>query len=134
MPIPAKDTASPSVEHQFPVVGFGASAGGLEAFKLFSKAIPQKSRMAYVYVLYLYPTDESYLPEILQKFTGIQVHLIADNVQIQPDYIDIMPPDCLPTAVEGVLKMESIACRRITSCANVRIPYHSDYKTFMNYA
>lgn len=113
MPIPAKDTASPSVEHQFPVVGIGASAGGLEAFKSFLKAIPHKSGMAYVYVQHLSPTHESYLPEILQKFTSIQVQLIADNVHLQPDHIYIIPPDCLLTAVDGVLKLEPIKNRKV---------------------
>ena len=48
----------------FPVVGIGASAGGLDAFKRFLKAIPENSGMAYVLVQHLDPNHESLLPEI----------------------------------------------------------------------
>ena len=53
--------------NQFPVVGIGASAGGLDAFKKLLKAIPEDSGMAYVLVQHLDPTHESMLPDLLQK-------------------------------------------------------------------
>ena len=53
----------------FPVVGIGASAGGLEAFKKLIKAIPEDSGMAYILVQHLHPEHSSALPEILQRET-----------------------------------------------------------------
>ncbi|MDP9042532.1 MAG: hypothetical protein M3N30_11185, partial [Bacteroidota bacterium] len=55
----------------FPVVGVGASAGGLEAFKRLIKAIPVDSGMAYILVQHLEPTHESILTELLQTVTTI---------------------------------------------------------------
>ena len=51
----------------FPVVGIGASAGGLDAFKKLLKAIPQNSGMAYVLVQHLHPEHESFLTDLFQE-------------------------------------------------------------------
>ena len=67
----AASISKPLIKSQntFPVVGIGASAGGLEAFKKLIKAIPEDSGMAFVLVQHLDPNHESLLPEILQKVT-----------------------------------------------------------------
>ncbi|MEO6404848.1 MAG: chemotaxis protein CheB, partial [Ferruginibacter sp.] len=75
----------------FPVVGIGASAGGLDAFKKLLKAIPEDSGMAYVLVQHLHPTHESMLPELLQKVTAIPVKEILDDMKVEPDHIYIIP-------------------------------------------
>jgi two-component system CheB/CheR fusion protein len=98
---------------QFPVVGIGASAGGLAAFKLFIQSIPEKSNMAYVFVQHLSPAHESNLTEILQKLSPIPVELIHDNVKLQPDHIYVIPPDRALIAVDGTLKVEPIENNRI---------------------
>jgi two-component system CheB/CheR fusion protein len=108
MPAASTDTQQPNTDQQFPVVGIGASAGGLEAFKLFLQSVPENSGMAYVYVQHLSPDHESYLPSILQKFTKTPVHLIADNVHLEPDHIYIIPPGSMLTASDGMLKLEPI--------------------------
>ncbi|HZH00928.1 MAG TPA: chemotaxis protein CheB, partial [Flavisolibacter sp.] len=54
-------------ENLFPVVGVGASAGGMEAFKELLQAIPEDSGMAYILIQHLAPQHESILTEILQK-------------------------------------------------------------------
>jgi two-component system CheB/CheR fusion protein len=100
-------------DHQFPVVGIGASAGGLEAFKLFLQAIPQKSGMAYVYVQHLSADHESNLTEILQKVTNLQVYLISDNIHLQPDHLYILPPGKMLIATDGILKLEPIGNKKI---------------------
>ncbi len=63
----------PATVQNFPIVGIGASAGGLDAFKLLVTAIPESSGMAYVLVQHLDPSHESILPEILQRVTKIPV-------------------------------------------------------------
>ncbi|MEP7142751.1 MAG: chemotaxis protein CheB [Ferruginibacter sp.] len=89
----------------FPVVGVGASAGGLDAFKKLLKAIPENSGMAYVLVQHLDPNHESMLPEILQKVTGIPVAEISDDVKVEADHIYIIPSNKMLTATDGVLQL-----------------------------
>ena len=87
----------------FPVVGIGASAGGLNAFKKLLKAIPEDSGMAYVLVQHLDPTHESLLPEILQKVTPIPVLEITDDIKVMPDHIYVIPSNKMMVATDGVL-------------------------------
>jgi two-component system CheB/CheR fusion protein len=89
----------------FPVVGIGASAGGLDAFKKFLKAIPENSGMAYVLVQHLNPNHESLLPELLQKVTEIPVSEIKDVVIVEPDHIYIIPENKLLVANDGALQL-----------------------------
>ncbi|MEO7768021.1 MAG: chemotaxis protein CheB, partial [Ferruginibacter sp.] len=89
----------------FPVVGIGASAGGLDAFKKLLKAIPENSGMAYVLVQHLDPRHESMLPDILQKVTSIPVSEIADDVKVEPDHIYIIPSNKMLVASDGVLQL-----------------------------
>jgi two-component system CheB/CheR fusion protein len=91
----------------FPVVGIGASAGGLDAFKKLLKAIPEDSGMAYILVQHLDPAHESILTELLQKVTKIPVQEITDNVQVVPDHIYIIPSNKLLTANDGVLQLSA---------------------------
>ncbi|MEJ7828966.1 MAG: chemotaxis protein CheB [Segetibacter sp.] len=88
-----------------PVVGIGASAGGLDAYKHFLKAIPENSGMAYILVQHLDPTHESKLPEILAKQTAIPVLEITDNISLAADHIYILPSNKLLLATDGVLKL-----------------------------
>ena len=71
MPIADKDKPKVHSDNLFPVVGVGASAGGLDAFKKLIKAIPESSGMAYILVQHLHPEHESALPEILQRITNL---------------------------------------------------------------
>ena len=89
----------------FPVVGIGASAGGLAAFKKLLKAIPEDSGMAYILVQHLDPAHDSILTELLQKVTKIPVQEITDNVHVEPDHIYIIPSNKLLTATNGVLQL-----------------------------
>ncbi|MBA2498749.1 MAG: PAS domain S-box protein [Chitinophagaceae bacterium] len=89
----------------FPVVGIGASAGGLDAYKRFLKAIPENSGMAFILVQHLDPTHESMLTEILAKQTVLPVHEISDNIPLEADHIYILPPNKLLLATDGVLKL-----------------------------
>src|ERR1700754_4662971 len=86
---------------QFPVVGIGASAGGLEAVRTFLKALPAKSGMAYVFIQHLSPQHESNLPEILQKVAPFPVHEITDNIHLEPDNLYIIPQNKVVTSFDG---------------------------------
>ena len=87
----------------FPVVGIGASAGGLDAFKKLLKAIPENSGMAYVLVQHLDPNHESMLPEILQKVTKIPVLEISNDIKVEPNHIYVIPSNKMMVATDGVL-------------------------------
>lgn len=89
--------------NDFPVIGVGASAGGLEAFTKLLGAIPKDSGMAYVLVQHLHPGHESMLPEILQKVTTIKVLQIENDIKILPNHIYIIPSNKLLVATDGKL-------------------------------
>ncbi|MES1216073.1 MAG: CheR family methyltransferase [Bacteroidota bacterium] len=100
-----KITQPPATLQQFPIVGVGASAGGLDAFKRLLKAIPEDSGMAYVLVQHLDPSHESILPEILSRVTKIPVHEIINDIHLAPDHIYIIPANKMLTSTDGVLKL-----------------------------
>ncbi|PZR36269.1 MAG: histidine kinase, partial [Azospira oryzae] len=89
----------------FPVVGVGASAGGLNAFRTFIKAIPEKCGMAFVLVQHLDPKHDSILSELLQKVTTIPVMEITDDMKVEPDHIYIIPSNKLLIANDGILEL-----------------------------
>ncbi len=91
----------------FPVVGIGASAGGLEAFKKLIKAIPENSGMAYILVQHLHPEHISSLPEILQRETNIPVYEITNNVKVKSNHIYVIPANKMLEATNGSLKLSS---------------------------
>ncbi len=103
--IPEIDKDLIKSQNQFPVVGIGASAGGLDAFKKLLKAIPEDSGMAYVLVQHLDPNHESLLVGLLQKVTAIPVLEIADDIKVQPNHIYILPSNKMMIANDGVLEL-----------------------------
>ncbi len=98
-------TKPPATPQQFPIVGIGASAGGLDAFKRLLKVIPEDSGMAYVLVQHLDPSHESILPELLSRTTNIPVHEITDDIHLAPNHIYIIPANKMLTSTDGVLKL-----------------------------
>lgn len=90
---------------QFPVVGIGASAGGLDAVRSFLQALPAKSGMAFVFVQHLSPEHTSILPELLQRVAPFPVHQITDNIHLDPDNLYIIPQNKVVTATDGILKL-----------------------------
>ena len=92
-------------QNLFPVVGIGASAGGLESFKKLIAAIPADSGMAYILVQHLHPEYESTLSEILQRHAKIPVVEIIDNVHVDPNNIYVIPSNKTLVATVGVLQL-----------------------------
>ena len=89
----------------FPIVGVGASAGGLDAFKKFLSAVPDNSGMAYVFVQHLNPDHESALPEILARFTKMQVQEITQDLKLMRDNVYVIPENRMLTVTDGILKL-----------------------------
>jgi len=89
----------------FPVVGIGASAGGLEAFTEFLHHLPPDTGMAFVLVQHLDPTHESILTELLSKTTNLPVREVVNNMRLEPDHVFVIPPGKIMTVAGGVLKL-----------------------------
>ncbi len=89
----------------FPIVGIGASAGGLEAFETFFKAMPADSGVAFVLVAHLDPTHVSILPELLQKRTKMKVCQIRNGMLVRPDTVYVIPPNKDLSILNGVLHL-----------------------------
>lgn len=82
--------ASPDLLH-FPVVGIGASAGGLEALILFLQNLPGDTGMAFVIVQHLSPDRQSDLAEILAKSTPMPVAEVRDEPEVSPNHVYVIP-------------------------------------------
>jgi len=80
-------------EAEFPVVGMGASAGGLEAFEQFFAKMPHNSGMAFVIVSHLAPAHKSLMPDLLRKYTKMNLHQVEDGMEVRPNTIYIIPPN-----------------------------------------
>ena len=102
---PGMDKPKILSENLFPVVGVGASAGGLKAFKKLVRAIPKKSGMAYIFVQHLSPDHSSALSKILQRETPVPVHEISDNVHVKPNNVYVIPANKMLVANDGVLQL-----------------------------
>ncbi|KUL22030.1 chemotaxis protein CheB [Chlorobium limicola] len=90
-------------ELSFPVIGIGASAGGLEAIELFLKHLPYPSGMAFVIVQHLDPTRKGMMVELLQRVTSMTVLQVTDRLKIEPDRVYVIPPNHDMTILHGVL-------------------------------
>ncbi|HTW48151.1 MAG TPA: chemotaxis protein CheB [Acidobacteriaceae bacterium] len=87
----------------FPVVGVGASAGGLEALTVFLKALSIDLGMAYILVPHLDPHRESAFSQILERLTRMPVQQLQDGTLIQPNHIYVIPPNCELTLADSRL-------------------------------
>ncbi|MFZ0883472.1 MAG: chemotaxis protein CheB [Candidatus Acidiferrales bacterium] len=98
-------SAIASAPATFPVVGIGASAGGLEAFTELLRYLPEKTGMAYVLVQHLDPTHESVLQEILARSTKIPVTEVRNDDKIQPDHVYVIPANANMIIEDGMLRL-----------------------------
>lgn len=89
----------------FPIVGVGASAGGLEAFTQMLGALPLDTGMAFVLVQHLAPTHASLLSEILGRATAMPVTEVHDEPRVEPNRIYVIPPDRNMIISQGVLQL-----------------------------
>lgn len=92
----------------FPVVGIGASAGGLEAFIALLQALPPDTGMAFVVVQHLDPHHDSILGEMLAKATVMPVTEVTAEVRVQPNHVYVIAPNtALTLSAEGMLRVEA---------------------------
>jgi two-component system, chemotaxis family, CheB/CheR fusion protein len=90
---------------QFPIVGIGASAGGLEALEQFLANVPENSGMAYVVIQHLDPTQKGMLPELLQRISRMNVCQVKDRMEVKPNCVYVIPPNKSMSILKGVLHL-----------------------------
>ena len=100
-----RDEERPAGIVPFPVVGIGASAGGLEALKQLLEPLPVDTGMAFVLVPHLDPTHDSILTELLSRGTRMPVSEVRDGMAIAPDHIYVIPRNTNMAIAEGVLRL-----------------------------
>ena len=95
----------PTRRSVFPIVGIGASAGGLEALGAFLAHVPEKSGLAFVIIQHLDPTHKGVMAELLQRGTPMPVVQAKDRMKVKPDCVYIIPPDRDLSILHGVLHL-----------------------------
>ncbi|WP_285433840.1 CheR family methyltransferase [Pseudomonas sp. fls2-241-R2A-110] len=103
---PKRKALSPSTL-DFPVVGIGASAGGLQAIKLFFENMPHDNGMAFVIILHLSPDHQSIADRIIQESTRMPVLQVIETVPIEKNHIYVISPAQRLTMSDGVLEVSN---------------------------
>lgn len=98
----SKVEAAPS---SFPIVGIGASAGGLEAFKGFFESLPSQINIAIVVVQHLAPKYKSIMGSLLKRYTCMKIFEAKDNLKIEPNCIYLNPPDKDVAVMDGTIQL-----------------------------
>ena len=88
-----------------PIVGIGASAGGLEAFNELLRALPPDTGMAFVLVQHLEARHESMLAKLLAGVTRMVVAEVKQGKRAQPDHVYVIPPNADIAIRNGVLQL-----------------------------
>lgn len=94
---------------RFPLVGIGASAGGLPALQHFFTHMRPDSGMAFVIILHLSPTHESLAASLLQHSTTMPVIQVAKAVPVAPNHVYVIPPAQDLSMVDGTIQLEERA-------------------------
>ncbi|HEU4428010.1 MAG TPA: chemotaxis protein CheB, partial [Myxococcota bacterium] len=105
----ASEAPHPPVEreHGFPIVGIGASAGGLSAIEAFFSAMPtdRATGMAFVLVQHLAPNHKSMLRDLVKRYTRMEVFEVEDGMEVRPDCAYIIPPNRDMAFIDGTLQL-----------------------------
>ncbi|MFZ4513408.1 MAG: chemotaxis protein CheB [Geothrix sp.] len=119
LPVPPGQAAAPqppevAEQASFPVVGIGASAGGLAAFEAFFAGMPadQEPGMAFVLVQHLAPDHKSILTELVKRYTRMEVFEVEDGVRVRPNCAYIIPPNRDMAFLNGTLQLMEPAAPR----------------------
>jgi two-component system, chemotaxis family, CheB/CheR fusion protein len=103
---------------RFPIVGIGASAGGLEALTILFRELPPDLGMAFILIPHLEPSRESAVSQILGRSTRMPVLEVTDGMRIAPNHVYVIPPNHDMTIAEGVLHL---GCRPNPRSVNTTI-------------
>ncbi len=108
----------------FPIVGIGASAGGLEALETFLAHVPENSGLAFVIIQHLDPTHKCVMAELLQRATPMLVLQAKDRLEVKPNCVYMIPPNKDMSILHGKLHLlEPVAPR------GLRLPIDFFFRT-----
>lgn len=105
-------STKPAPRAIIPIVGLGASAGGLQAFSDFFEAMPDKTGMAFVVIHHVDPDHESLMADLLAKHTKMTVTLAEDKMPVAPDHVYVIPPKLFLTIENSTLFLTEPTERR----------------------
>lgn len=108
----------------FAVVGIGASAGALDAYKRFFATMPADAGIAFVLVQHLDPTHESLTAELLGKHTSMPVIEVTDELEVELNHVYVIPPNKSLTIRGETLRLSEPIERR-----GVRVPIDSFFRS-----
>jgi len=113
-PTPDPVSTASTANTAFPIVGIGASAGGLAALEQFLRHVPAASGLAFVFVVvqHLDPNHKGIMVELLQRATLMPVAQITDRMQVEPDHVYVIPPNRDLSILHGVLHLLEPAAPR----------------------
>ncbi|MBR0671584.1 chemotaxis protein CheB [Neoroseomonas soli] len=120
IPHPAKPRSSPfgTDPAAFPVVGIGASAGGLDACRKLLDALPAMNGLAFILIQHLDPTHESMMVDLLAGHTAMTVRQAADGMALEPDHLYLIPPGTYLSVQDGALHLSPPQARH-----GARLPF-----------
>jgi two-component system, chemotaxis family, CheB/CheR fusion protein len=96
----------------FPIIGIGASAGGVEALEGLLRGLPQQPGLALVIVTHLSPDRESLLPEIVARYTDLPVSVCVDGMEVENNQLYVMPAGAILTIENRRLRVRKEELRR----------------------
>ena len=96
----------------FPIVGIGASAGGLEALQDFFKNMIPEPDAAFVIIQHLSPDYKSFMNELLSRLTSIKIEVVTDGMALKPNHIYLIPPKMNMTIFHGILYLNELGAYR----------------------
>src|SRR5215471_13773965 len=102
---PKTPLIQPVLPQTFRVVGIGASAGGLEAFRQLLEHLPTDTGMAFVFVQHLDPMRESILAELLSKATDMPVKEVKHGMRVEPNCVYVIPRNANMSLAQGALRL-----------------------------
>lgn len=119
---PAGDAGA--IQASFPIVGIGASAGGLEALEAFLKHVPPHIGTAFVVVQHLDPTHKDVMVELLQRVSPLPVIQAKEGLKVDPDRVYVTPPNKDLSILHGVLHLLPLAAPR-----GMKLPIDSFFRS-----
>jgi len=99
------NNSTPADVESFPIIGIGASAGGLEAVEQLVEHLSNDTGMAFILIQHLSPDRESILAELIAKKTGMPVVEVSDGMLVEKDHIYVIPPGMDMAILNGKLSL-----------------------------
>jgi two-component system, chemotaxis family, CheB/CheR fusion protein len=109
---------------RFPIVGIGASAGGLKAFERFFTNMPSDSGIGFVLIPHLDPNYVSMLPDLLKKYTKMRVVQAEDGMKVERDCVHVIPPN-----TELVIMRGTLLLKKLNGPRGLRLPIDTFFRS-----